>query len=138
MTNESARVRTAKLRGERSTPRTILANSLVDERIELDPGQGDFVGVVLPGVAGFGKFSTAPRRRGDMVTSPRGHQLGDFASGEELRLTSQTRRQHNFSEMLESFHAKKSGEEVGAASDGAMIGEKQRIIVRHVGFEHCA
>ena len=73
-----------------------------------------------------------------MIPGARGHELGDFASGEKLRLASESRCQRDFGEVLDDFHAVKGGEQIGSTSDRAVIGEKKRVIVRNVGFEHGA
>src|SRR5208337_1319497 len=44
----------------------------------------------------------------------------------------------DFCEVLERFHAEEGGEQVGPAGGGTMIGEKERIVVRHVRLEYRA
>ena len=47
-------------------------------------------------------------------------------------------RHGNFRAMLDGLHAEEGGEQVGAASDRAMIGEQQRVVVRHEWFDRRA
>jgi len=70
-----------------------------------------------------------------LITSSRGHELGDFACGEELRLTGMMRRQSDFREMLDDLHAEESSKKIGAAGDRAVISEKQSVVMRNIRFE---
>ncbi len=45
------------------------------------------------------------------------------------------RSERDLGEMLDDFHAVKSGEKIGTAGDRAMIGKKKSVVVRDVRFQ---
>src|SRR5207249_467685 len=68
---------------------------------------------------------------GNDVAGTRRHELGNFADGEQGRLTSHFRGQRDLCAVLDGLHSKEGSEQIRAARDGAMIGKKARVVVRH-------
>src|SRR5208337_4388864 len=75
---------------------------------------------------------------GNSAPPPGGGELGDFACGKQLGLADELGSKGDFCEVLERFHAEEGGEQVGPAGGGTMIGEKERVVVRHVRLEYRA
>jgi len=97
----------------------------------------DFVGA---GFASCRRFpATQRRRREGGVTKYLARAAMSLATsrvGEELGFADELGGKDDFREVLERFHAEEGGEQIiGPAGGGPMIGEKERVVVRHVRLE---
>src|SRR6267378_8500040 len=123
--------RASRVIWRRSAARAVLAHRFVDQRIEFAARQRHVIARVFSAVTGDGQFRPATRRRRDKVTRTSRHQLGDFPAGEQHWLTGHFRSQGDLGAVLDGLHSKERREEIRAAGYGAMIGKKERIVVRH-------
>src|SRR6202171_2817429 len=115
----------------RSAPGAVLAHGFVDQRIEFAARQRHVIARVFSAVTGDGQFRSAARRRRDKVTRTSRHQLGNFPAGEQHRLARHFRSQGDLRAVLDGLHSKERREKIRAAGYGAMIGKKERVVVRH-------
>lgn len=113
----------------------VLADGFVHEGVEFGASKCDFFCRAFAAITRFGKFGAPAGWRGDLIAGASGHELGDFASGKELGLTGKPGSEGDLGEMLDDLHTIKSGEKIGSASDRAVIGKKQRIVMRDVRLE---
>jgi hypothetical protein len=70
-----------------------------------------------------------------VVSGASGHELGDFARGEQLWLTREASGQHDLGKVFHDFHAIKSSEEIRPAGNRAMIGKEKSVVMRNERFK---
>src|SRR6266702_4451960 len=88
----------------------VFAHGFVDERIEFAARQRYIIAAVFSAVTSDGQFRSTARRRRHEISGASRHELGDFAAGKQSR----------------------------AAGYGAMVGKKERVVVRHKRFDSIA
>jgi hypothetical protein len=124
--NEGARVSAAS---------AVLADGFIHQGVKLGASQGDFVGGINTAVGGFGKFGATAGWRSDVIAGSSGHKLGDFARGEQLGFTGEASGKSDLREVLDGLQAEEGGDEIRAASNRAVIGKEERVVVRHIRFK---
>src|SRR5712691_3220290 len=121
-----------------SAPSAVFAHGFVDERIEFAARQRYIIAGVFSAVASDGQFRSTARGRRHEISGASRHELGDFAAGKQRRLTGHFRSQRDFRAVLNGLHSKEGGKQIRAAGYGAMVGKKERVVVRHKRFDSIA
>src|SRR5882762_1497936 len=104
-------------------PGAVFADRFVDQRVEFAARQRHVIARIFSAVTGDGQFRSAARRRRDKVARTRRHKLGDFAAGEQRRLTGHFRSQRDFRAVLDGFHSEERRKQIRAASYRAVVGK---------------